>query len=108
MGASTKQLVFNSLFWSYQSKGMQQSRVLSSYREDYIRFHSEIQDKRKKVQDLSAARDIDSEATVRRLKESETRLRADVGASSATNDALRARLIENNDPEYRRLLVLQV
>lgn len=69
---------------------------------------SEIQDKRKKIQDLSAARDVDSEAAVRRLKESETRLRADVGAASATNDSLRARLIENNDPEYRRLLVLQV
>jgi hypothetical protein len=45
---------------------------------------------------------------VRRLKESETRLRADVETVLATNDSLRARLIENNDADYRRLLVLQV
>lgn len=86
----------------------QQAHSLASVVKQRIHGHSEIQDKHKKVQDLSAARDVDSEATVRRLKESETRLRADVGASSATNDSLRARLIENNDPEYRRLLVLQV
>ena len=70
--------------------------------------HSEIQEKRKKVQDLTAAREVDSEAAVKRLKDSETRLRADVAAVSATNDSLRTRLIESNDADYRRLLALQV
>ena len=60
------------------------------------------------MQDLTAAREVDSDAAVKRMRNSETRLRADVAAASATNDTLRTRLIENNDADFRRLLALQV
>lgn len=67
----------------------------------------EIEGKRKRLQELAAARDMDSTAALQRLRDSEMRLRADITAVEASNTAARARLVESHDPDFRKLQALQ-
>lgn len=54
-----------------------------------------------------AAQAIDSDAALQRLRDAEMRLRADITAAESSNTATRARLIEANDPDFRKLQALQ-
>lgn len=67
----------------------------------------EIEGKRKRLQELAAARDVDSDAALQRLRETEMRRRADVTAAQSSNTAARARLVDANDPDFRKLQALQ-
>lgn len=67
----------------------------------------EIEGKRKRLQELAAARDVDSDAALQRLRETEMRRRADVTAAQSSNTAARARLVDAKDPDFRKLQALQ-
>lgn len=67
----------------------------------------DIEAKRKRLQELVAAQAIDSDAALQRLRDAEMRLRADITAAESSNTAARARLIEANDPDFRKLQALQ-
>eukprot|EP00892_Ulva_mutabilis_P001157 jgi/Ulvmu1/11041/UM007_0222.1 len=67
----------------------------------------EIEGKRKRLQELAAARDVDSEGALQRLRDAEMRLRADITAAQTSNTAARARLVDAHDPDFRKLQALQ-